>query len=61
MGLGETSQPGIERLFGSCKYGMGKLRTQRGEGLTEPQGMAKLKGEAGRGQRGAQETDGRMA
>lgn len=47
--------------MGVVKYGMGKLRTQRGEGLTEPQGMAKLKGVGGRGQRGAQETDGRMA
>ena len=37
--------------------GMGKLKTEREEEQTEPQGTAKLIGVGWRGQRGTQEAD----
>lgn len=42
MGAGVTVQSGIE-TWASLSVEMGNLRTQREEGRTEPQGVAKLK------------------
>lgn len=48
MSLGVTIQPGLEILFGSFKYGMGTLRTQR-QRADRTRGNGKIKGGRGKG------------